>query len=76
MKKMPQKYCMICGNRLDPKIHYKPDELGHASKEVAEWQKKFLSMMLKSFYIVDKTSGQEIHFESLINSLVKSGQAR
>ena len=29
-------YCMICGNKLDPKIHYKIKELGHFSKEVAK----------------------------------------
>jgi len=60
---------MICGNQLDPKIHYKPDELGHTSKEVAKWQKKILKLLLKSYYLEDRTSGQKIYFNSIIKSL-------
>ena len=64
-----KRFCMICGNRLDPKIHYKPEKLGHTSLEVIEFQKKLLSTLLKSFYIEDKASGKKIHFESILDSL-------
>lgn len=62
-------FCILCGNRLNPKIHHKPDELGHTSKEVAEYQKKLLSLLLKSMYIENKLSGKKVYFKSIIESL-------
>jgi len=60
-------YCPICGNKLDPKIHYKPKKLGKVSSEVANLQKELLILLIKTFYIEDKTTGKKVYFESLTN---------
>ena len=64
-------YCLICGNKLDPKIHYKPDELGHTSKKVARYQEELLSKVLKSMYVENKASGEKIYFQSICDLLDK-----
>ena len=48
MKKTPVKYCPLCGNRLDPKIHIK--DFGKTPGEIADLQKKFLITALKALY--------------------------
>jgi len=49
MKKTLVKYCLLCGNRLDPKIHIK--DFGKTPEELADLQKEFLIEAMKALYI-------------------------
>jgi len=48
MGKQDKKYCMLCGNPLNPKIHIM--ELAKTSNEVEKQQKKLLKMLMKEIY--------------------------
>lgn len=66
---MEKYYCGICGNHLDPKIHYKPEVLGKTSKEMIKFQKELLKLVLKTTYVEDRLSGKKMYFTSLIETL-------
>ena len=44
-----KKYCPICGNSLDPKIHM--TDFGKTPEELAEIQKDLLISLIKTFYV-------------------------
>ena len=64
-------YCSLCGNQLDPKIHYKPGEFGKTSREMAKLQKRLLRELLKSIYFVAPNIPEGVYFESIIEMLKK-----
>ena len=68
---MKKYFCPICGNRLNPKIHYKPEELGKTSEEVATLQKKLLEELLKSIYVEDKLTGKKLYLDSICDVVGK-----
>lgn len=66
-----KKYCSLCGNQLNPKIHYKPEEFGKTSKEMVKLHKKLLQTLLKSIYFEMPDVPEGFIFESVIEMLGK-----
>lgn len=65
---MRKKYCPLCGNPTDPKIHIK--DFGKASKEIAEIQKAMLKRILKESYFYSPNIGR-MSLGSLIEDIEK-----
>ena len=65
---MPKKYCPVCGNSLNPRIHFNINEFGKFSKEIAKAQKKLLKEVLRSIYM-ECPNMSEFHGKSLLDLL-------
>ena len=64
---MMEKYCPLCGNKTDPKIHIK--DFGSTSKKIAKLQKKLLIDILKEYYMEQPQT--DFVGESIIEMLKK-----
>ena len=70
---MSKKYCLVCGNSLKPKIHFKVDKFGKTRGEMAKLQIELFKTFIESLYRehpeVSEFFGQSI--VDLINPMQK-----